>query len=56
MNKVIEFLNGKKTIIGLVLLQVATMPLVASHTEIATVLQWVGGIFTGTGFIHRMMK
>lgn len=54
--KIINWLDGKKTIIGLVLLQVATMPLVAAHPEIATVLQWVGGIFTGVGAIHRMMK
>ncbi len=56
MKTILTFLNGKKTIIGLVLLQAATLPFMAEHPQIVTVMQWVGGVLTGTGITHRMFK
>lgn len=52
MKQVWEFLDGKKTIIGLILLAVA------GHSTglTAEILNIVGGSLTGVGFAHKGIK
>ena len=59
MQTVWNWLNGNKTIFGLVILQIATA--IPSDTSIAgipivPILQWVGGTLTGAGVIHKIVK
>jgi len=60
-----EFLNGKKTSIGATLLLIALV--LAKLSEIwgiqadwiprlVETLQWIGGLFSGTGLAHKAVK
>jgi len=66
MNKLISFLNGKKTAIGTALLFLAMFLSQVIETKwgynpgwldnTIETLDWLGGVLLGTGVVHKMMK
>lgn len=56
IGKTLRYLNGKKTIIGLVLLQLCSLPVLADYPEVVFTLQWLGGMLTGIGITHKLRK
>jgi len=55
MAKIWEWLNGNKTLIGTMLLVVTPM-LIGDHTFGYELLMWLGGILTGGGLAHKVIK
>jgi len=54
-----NWLNGNKTIFGMVILSIAQS--IPADTEVigiplVPVLNWLGGILTGAGVVHKMAK
>ena len=56
MNNFLAWLNGKKTIIGLVILQAVHLPFLADYPALLEFLTWIGGILTAVGFGHKVTK
>lgn len=58
--KLWNWLNGNKTVIGLLILQVAnSVPedlLVLGFLPLKSFLEWAGGILAGAGAIHKIAK
>jgi len=59
LNKFWEWLSGKKTIIGLIGLNVMQMDLTFIHNmnpDLKTLLMWVFGALSGVGLTHKLKK
>ena len=59
MNAIWNFLNGNKTIFGLALVSFAqALPAdtILFDIPIVPILNWLGGILTGTGVVHKALK
>lgn len=54
LSKAWKFIDGNKTVIGLVVLQVATAPFVPAAA--VPTLQWIGGVLTTGGVLHKGAK
>jgi len=55
MQKIWEWLNGNKTIIGTLILTVTPM-LLGDHTFAFQFLMWLGGLLAGVGVVHKAVK
>ena len=53
--KIWDWLDGNKTLIGTVLL-VATPMLLGEHTFGYDILMWLGGFLTAGGVVHKVLK
>lgn len=58
MQKLIEFLNGKKTVIGFLCLLAAqgVKTLAPEMGAVVTALEWLGGILGSVGVVHKAVK
>ena len=55
LQKIWEWLDGNKTLIGTMLL-VVTPVLFGEHTFAFELFMWLGGLLTGGGMIHKVVK
>ena len=57
--KFLNWLNGKKTIIGLFIIALAGQQFFQNwinNADIIAALMWVGGVLSGTGLVHKAIK
>lgn len=54
MKKILNFLNGKKTIIGLGLMELSHIT--GIEPQIASIMFMVGSALAGVGFVHKGIK
>lgn len=59
IEKVWNFLNGNKTVIGMALLWLAEYipaDMMLWVIPVKAILQWIGGLLTGVGVAHKIAK
>lgn len=56
MKKVWNWLNGNKTFFGLFILLILQQGWIAEHTLGFEILQWLGGLLSGVGVAHKLLK
>ena len=56
MQKLWDWFNGNKTVIGALILAVLGTGILGEHTFAYQVLIWLGGLLAGGGLVHKVAK